>query len=254
MQLTHIYRLSGLDRVLYASVPQWPEGSFANLSDTEGELTLIATGITTPESLVLAQADLDERAEKFRLAISYRIGCPLILKLHHADIPDVLPTGVMQAHATTDFSASATLTVLPSAPPEQLPQLPIDGARWIYTLAAIKRFEKFQEEVLKRLYLIIEELWPRFSEQATSEQRRIKQETKWLRDFVSHSECEHPGLVTFIATHVSSAVLQLNGKQVVRFDPTQIEHRNFIGRFEPDARQLTRCLVDQALAALREIE
>ncbi len=242
------HRLTGLDRDLYSSVPQWPEGSYRGLSDTEGELTLLATGITRPESLALAQAELNERAQKFRLALSYRTGCPLLLKLHRADIPDVDPTGVMRAHSTVGFSVSVQLTVLPGAPPDHLPQLPLDSARWVYTLTETHRLGDFPDEVLKRLYLLIEELWPRFSDQASVDQRLIEHEAKLLRDFVSHPRCDGKRVVDFIKTNLPSALVV--GESAVQFDRTNIDHVNFIGRFEPRARDLTKWLVDRAILAL----
>lgn len=256
MKLIHVYRLSGLDRVLYSSDPQWPGGSYRALDSEkgEGELTLVATDIATPEALRLAQAELHERAEKFRLAISYRIGCPLVLKLQKEHLPDVDRSGVLAAKSTIQFTATLEATVLPNTPPAELPQLPIASAGWVQTLAEIQKFWTFQDEVLKRLYLIVEELWPRFSAQASEQQRQVRDQAKLLRDFVSHPQCESRQVVEFIAANLPSAVASLNGKQVVRFDRTDIEHRNFLGRFEPEAKMVACWLIDLAIQQARDLE
>jgi hypothetical protein len=246
--LLRVYRIRGLDRVLYATAPTWPEGTFRNLDESEGELTLVKDGVGTPDALDQAKTLLDAQAERFRLAIALRIGCPLEMELLRSEDPDVYPPGVLHAVARVRVTGHASATVLPGAPPPALPQLPQSAARWVRTYTETRKFGGFPDEVLKRFYLIIEELWPVYGAHATTVQKQDEREILWLRHFVSHAQCRGSEVCTFIGRLLPSAIVATS-PMTVRFDRTSVEHRNFIGRFEPKARDLARWLMDTAITA-----
>lgn len=252
-RLQRTYLLRGLDRMLYHVAPCWREGTFVQEREDSGSLVLRADGILSAAALVDAIQAADQIAERFRLAISKRIGCPLTLTLEKSEEPSFGPPGILRAHARIRVSASAKGTVLPRDPPEKIEQIPEAAARWILTLTEAKSFGAHPDEVLKRLYLLIEELQDEYAPHLNEEQRSALSEVKCLRDFVSHSTCKSQSLCAFVAAHLPSAVVSTDPMRV-RFDRTNIEHRNFVGRYDPKARDIVGTLLDAAIAALAIVE
>lgn len=248
-RLQRIYRIQGLDRILYSRPPSWAEGTFVNLSEEEGELTLHRDGITTRPYLESAIADMDAMAQRFHLYLLYRFGSRVTLDLLRSDEPDVDPHGTISIHARLGISDTCKVTVLPKEPPAELPQMSDQAARWVYTIAEVRMLDRFPDEAMKRLYLIIEELWPDFERTATSEQRQNKLIAQNIRDFVSHPVCNKQRVVDFVSTQFPNAVISTD-PLTVRFDRTSVEHRNFIGRHQPIVEGLARMLIDQAMAML----
>lgn len=247
--LQRAYLLHGLDRILYSSAPDWAEGTFEQTEDGQGHLVLRATGLDSASQLQDAIRLMDEQAERFRLAISRRTGCPLTLRLTKSEEPSFDPPGIISGRSSIRLTASARITVVSQEPPAEMEQLAEAAARWVQTLAETKAFAAHPDEILKRIYLLIEELLDIHGACLTDKERRQVQEVRWVRDFVSHPSCNRPGVCAFIAPLLPSAVIATD-PIVVQFDRTQLEHGNFVGRYDPIARVIAHHLLSAAIAEL----
>lgn len=114
-RLQRTYLLRGLDRVLYSTQPQWHEGTFFQNQEEEGHLVLHVNGVSSASALDVAINAADETAERFRLAISKRIGCPLTLALEKSDEPSFDTPGLISAHDNVVISDRMECAVLDSA-------------------------------------------------------------------------------------------------------------------------------------------
>jgi hypothetical protein len=248
-QLRRTYRLSGLDRFLYRSEPAWTAGTFVQANEEHGCLVLISEGIDSPEALRGEIQRLDRVAERFRLAIAKRIGCPLRIVLETSRGPSFDPSGVASAQDQVALADIGSSTVAPRAAPSSIEQVPEEAARWILTLTEARTFDAFPDEMLKRYYLLIEELKDAHGDALSNEQVAVFSELKWLRDFVSHPVCTNPALCGFIERELPSAVVS-STPLTVRFDRSLVEHRNFVGRYSPKAHNVAGALLDAAISAL----
>lgn len=248
-QLKRTYRIFGLGRQLYSDIPSWPEGTFENRSEEEGVLTLVEDDVSNRVELDAAIERLDARAERFRLAVSRRLLRTVHVKLEHSSEPDVDPRGVMRANATAGATVVAGLNITPGRAPATMPQVPRGATRWITTLAEIASLSQFPDEVIKRYYLVIEELFPQFESGANLAQKDEEKVFRYLRHFVSHQVLDYQGPCTFIAQHLPSAVISQQPLKV-RFDRSSPEHRRFVGSYVERMRVLTDWLLDQAIASL----
>ena len=239
------YLVCGLDRKLYRAPPQWPEGTFQQDSDDEGRLILRVTDLRSTAERDEARGRCDCIAERFRLAIARRIERPLTIFLLDSSEPS-FETDLTQVKASFSVRVSAEAEILPRDPPHKIEQLPEAGARWVLTLTEASNFGVYPDEVLKRLYLLIEELKEQYADALTPEQRGVVNDVRRLRDFVSHPVCTHSLVVEFVGKHLPDAV----DGSVVRFDRTKVEHRNFVGRYDPVARGIANTLLDAAINAL----
>jgi hypothetical protein len=248
-RLTRIYLIRGLDRLLYCTQPLWPEGTFDQAKVEEGRLILHAEGIQSPTELADATTLLDLAAERFRLAISMRTGCPLTLRVEASTQPTFDPPGVASVTDSVNAHDDANGSAQPRIPPVEIEQIHVGATGWILTLTEARNFGDYPDEILKRLYLLIEELIEGYAHHLTQAERDAVQELKWIRHFVSHSECDNPALCRYIAASLPSAVIAMSPTKV-RFDRTNIDHRNFVGRQEPIARGIASKLLDAAIADL----
>jgi len=249
-RLTRSYHIRGMDRVLYARVPEWPEGTFEQSEDHEGLLRLNVEGIRSPEQLQAAIFHLDQIAEQFTLAVSLRIGCPLTNMVEASIEPHFDAEGVATVNVTLRASDTLESSVSPRAPPSDIEQLPAGAARWIHTLTETRTLAGHPDEVLKRLFLIIEELKDVHGSVLTAVDVATIDELALVRDFVSHPVCDRKKVSRFISVRLPSAMVSPAPMLTVRYDRTNVEHRNFVGRFDPSARGIVNKLLAAAIAAL----
>lgn len=243
------YRLTGLDRFLYDPDPVWPEGTFRQIEVDAGDLILTSHDVDSPSALTEAVSQADLTAQRFRLAISRRTGCPLKLRLTGFQHPSFNVDGTLLLQSSASVSDVVWATVHPRQPPAIIEQLHLESDRWVTTLTESRGFSQYADEVLKRLFLLIEE----FEQDAPAVLDAVEvaklSELKHVRNFVSHPICERIAVCQFIAARLSSAVVSTS-PLVVRFDRTNVEHRNFVGSFEPDARSIANKLLDAAIGRL----
>lgn len=250
--LKRTYLLSGLDRILYSRPPEWPEGTFEQTTEFEGRLVLVRDFISNVSDLEIAIRQMDLQAERFRWAISRRTLRPLGLRLEKWEGPSFDPAGIASARSSGVFADEAEGHVLPRPPPAKMEQLPEAAARWILTLAEASTFDGYPDEVIKRLQLLIEELLTEHGACLHAEQRELAKQVKFVRDFVSHPELDRGLGRSFIATNLPSAIVREQPRLKVRFDRTNVEHRNFVGRYEVLARDLANPLLDAAIHGLSQ--
>ncbi len=129
LQITYVLR--GLDRILYSAPPTWQIGTFEQDVEAEGRLVLSETNVTSPSKLVDAKCKLRSIAERFRLAISWRIGCSLKLEQERMEEPNFDPPGeavfAIKAGAGVRFDTE----LKPRAPPDEIEQLSAEATRWV---------------------------------------------------------------------------------------------------------------------------
>ena len=246
-RLTRVYQLNGLDDPLYSTDAKWLEGSYCTSGNGTGELSLVRDGVTTKPALETACRELDDQAERFRLYASYRVSRPLSVKLLRAIVPDLNPPGVMSIHCVASASAEVESVVVGRSPPNAFPQIPTGGARWVMTYAEAGRFGAYPDEVVKRMFLLIEELE---SFCCTPTETIFANEARLIRNFVSHPICDGRAVVAFIAHELPCAIDCSGARPVARFDRTNLEHNNFVGRYDPKIGDLARKLMERALRSL----
>jgi hypothetical protein len=193
---------------------------------------------------------MDLLAERFRLAIAHRTGCPLVMSIAGTRIPTFDVAGVVSITDTLVLSDSVETSVNPKAPPSDIEQIHAGAARWIQTLTEARRMSAYPDEVLKRLYLVIEELKDVHASALSPADIAALEELALVRDFVSHPVCDRKKVPPFIQSRLPSAVVSVGPPLVVRYDRTDVEHRNFVGRYDPIARRLAHQLLQRAIAAL----
>lgn len=248
-KLIQTYRLIGLDRVLYLSPPAWPEGTFIQTRESEGDLRLAKAPIASKVALEEARAELGGIAARFRLAIERRTGCPLTMKLVDSEEPDFNPPGVVSGSSTVHVTATADMTTNPLAPPAAIEQLHEGAERWVRTLAEAHKLQRFADEQIKRYYLVIEELKDEFATTLLPEEVDLLDELRWLRNFVSHARCNGAEVCAFISQRLPSAIVATS-PPAVRFDRTDIAQTNLVGNYVPKANRIASRLLAQAVAAL----
>lgn len=248
-RLRRTYRLAGLDRVLYSTPPAWEVGTFEQSVEDEGQLVLQLDDLSTPGAAELGLLQLDEIATQFRLAISKRIGRPLTLKLISSEEPDFGGSDMLVLSSAVGMSSVAGVTISPRDPPTQIEQIAVGAERWVATVAETAHFSDYPDEIVKRNYLLIEELGSEHGSVLSADLAASMDKAKWVRDFVSHPICGNPALCAFIAQELPSAVVSSDPLKV-RFDRSSLEHRNFVGRLQPLIERIANALVDAAIHTL----
>jgi len=249
-QVSREYRIRGMDRILYQYPPEWAEGTFHQFDEFEGLLRLHSEAVGSRVEAQAALSQLDRIAERFRLAVSKRIGCSLTSVVTHTVEPHFGPAGVEVLEDSVHASDSAVSAVLPREPPLHIEQIPEGSARWIHTLTEARTMSAHPDEVLKRLFLIIEELRDLHSAVLTEADVAMIDELALVRDFVSHPICDRKKVPPFIAARLPSAVVSPEPTLSVRYDRTDVEHRNFVGRFDQPARLVVNKLLESAIQSL----
>lgn len=246
--LRRTYVIRGLDRILYSRHPAWSEGTFLQDEEDVGRLVLLKEGIPSPGALRQEIALMDSRAKRFCLAVSKRAVRPLTMKLERSEEPNFERDGLVSLRSAAQFSEELHAPAAPREPPAEMEQISEVAERWIATLAETANFGDYPDEVLKRLYLLIEEFKDGYTP-SMPEEAQLLEESKLLRNFVSHPICKDDKVVAFVGAHLPQAAISANPPQV-RFDRTDIDHRNFVGRFEPKIRKMALNMLNAEIEKL----
>lgn len=261
MELT--YNIKGFDRVLYNKPPSWRNCEFSMNEDEKNGITALLCvweeinykEVNTIEQLERIEKELEQKVQSFILALKFMLKLPLKRELKEKKVPSIiLQDGSVHCSSIAIASDELESDYMLSAPPKEMPSLPLECEPWVLTLVEAAVFKSYVEEQFKRQHLIIEELWGEFKHEFNDEEMQklklkkeeIGKEIKWLRDFVSHAICNKKGVVKFISKNLPTSIVP-GGVKFLRGD---VNHRNFVARYEAKSRQLAHHLVEKKIAEL----
>lgn len=237
---------------MYNSPPNWNVGTFRQTAADEGELELHVDDVSDAAARTQAAEQLDKLAEQFRLAISWQTGCPLAMKHVRSVEPAWLNSTGDSLSDAIAVSDAITDSVGPRPPPAQIPQFTRHAARWIHTYTDAHWMDAYPDEMIKRYFLVLEELEPGFRSSASPTQRVDYDRIRCVRNFVSHPHCVRPTVVQYVMQHLPSASVAPPpppASQAVRFDRTSFEHEQFVRQHIHIASALAQAMVNHASAA-----
>lgn len=243
------YEIRGFDRVLFIEKPSWNNCEFTMNGEDIATLRIWEDGIDNVAQIDRAKIIIKQRVKTFILALEYRLQLPLTSIVKKINYPTIMKMdGTI--HITENFGIDdePSNRVLPVKPPEEMPSLPVECEPWILTLAEAHIFEQYVEEQFKRQYLIIEELWAEFAHEFDKETQDIKPKLKLIRNFLSHAICDDKNIIELVSNDLPTSILD-DGR--VKFLRNDIDHRNFIARFEIKSREISHALVEKKI---RQIE
>jgi hypothetical protein len=243
-QLERTYSISGLDRILYRAPPAWARASFVQSDPERGILTLWSADVSHQDLLPKEIAKLDEIALSFTLALARRFGRQVRHRLVGVKVPAFTTGQGGDLLTSTAFASDEVVdSISPGNVPSSIEQYSTSAERHVRTLSSISEVSQFQDACVKLAYLVIEELQSRHQNLLSVDDKDFLRKCKLVRNFVSHPICDDRKLVAFILSELPSARSNLN-PSAVQFDRTNIEHMNFIGKWEPKLKQLAWKLVD----------
>jgi hypothetical protein len=243
------YELTGFDHVIYTDVATWPGCRFVQNKPEKGTLTIWEDAITTQDDLSEARKRIFNAAKRFVLAMELAYRRILIVSDPTVKNPR-FPSDDLTLTATAHISVTMEGEIIShNAPPPEMPSAPIECERWILTLAEATAFQGYVEEQLRRHYLIIEELWDEFSHEFDAVEKAARDETRLIRNFVSHPVCSDSAVVAFIASRFPKAIHRRGGQDVAIFQ-RDVPHRNFVSKFEVRSRELARMLVEKKVSSM----
>lgn len=143
------------------------------------------------------------------------------------------------------LQGNMTMDTQPSSLPENMPNIPTRLKRFILTVIQAEDLDEYsanyQDEKLKRWFLILEELEEKKN---TSSYNDIK----YARDFVSHSACHGQKVINFLKRELPSAVyVNDSGKEEARFLRDNQSHISLVSQCETKARNWARDLINQQI-------
>lgn len=247
------YQIRGFDRFLYSHKPSWPNCEFLQDSEESASVCIWRDNITNREQIELAKNSIEQTLKSFVLALQHSLAIPLRYRKIAEAIPAIeLEDGGISLTESLSVATCVSMTVAPRTPPDAMPVIPLECETWVLTLAETQAFHGYPEECLKRHYLIIEELWDEFSEAFNSTTQATKYDLKLIRDFASHAICDSTRVVDLVSRGLPSSVVQVKGKQGVKFQRSNTTHRNYIASFEAKSREIARKLVDMKIQKMSE--
>jgi hypothetical protein len=134
--------------------------------------------------------------------------------------------------------------------PVDVPNIPLKFKRFILTVLQAEDLddysEIYQDEKLKRWFLILEEL---------HQNKKAKEyiNIKCARHFVSHSTCHGQEVITFLKKELPSSVYTNKGnKEEAKFLRDNPLHLSLITKYENKARTIARNLITEQIALFNE--
>lgn len=131
--------------------------------------------------------------------------------------------------------------------PLQMPNIPLSLERYILTIIQAEELDgyeqNYEDEQLKRWFLILEELE---TDKSTNDYKEIKV----MRNLVSHSKCDHlkPEEIEFLEKELPCSVyINPPDKKEARFDRANNLHIALVSKYQNKARRRARDLVKQEI-------
>ena len=243
------YHIRGFRQIVYKPTPEWPDCIFEQDANFDVMLSITERGLTTETDLGSLLMLIDARVRQLVLAWEFQYGRRLQLSRDNIAWPSFpQEVGSNTAAGGIVFGDQAEAQVALAPPPGAMPQMPLGAERWIRTFAEAGDFSGYQEEQLRRYYLIIEELWDTYALRFDPADQAASKRIGLIRHFVSHVECGGQEVVKFISEQLPSSAVSGRNLPTVRFDRLSAEHRNFVGRNVPDSERIARKLIELVLA------
>ncbi|MCI5136935.1 MAG: hypothetical protein D3922_00640 [Candidatus Electrothrix sp. AR1] len=142
-----------------------------------------------------------------------------------------------------------TVDAQPISLPVDIPSIPLACRRYVLTSIQAEELdeysEDYQDEKLKRWFLILEEL----VEGEIKDKPEYK-DIKYARDFISHPVCNNKNIISFLKTNLPGFVTcnkdNQSGAQFSRDDPS---HLSLVSKYEKKARDWAKTLIEQQVAS-----
>ena len=140
------------------------------------------------------------------------------------------------------------MDIQPSSLPTKMPNIPLILKRYILTIIQAEDLdensENYQDEKLKRWFLILEEL-----EENKNTSNYI--DIKCARHFVSHRACNGQEVINFLKRELPSSVyINDDEKEEARFLRDNPSHISLISQYENKARNWARNLIKQQITSI----
>lgn len=138
-----------------------------------------------------------------------------------------------------------SISISPSPIPKKMPLVPLNLKRHILNIIQAEELdsipENYEDEQLKRWFLIIEEL----EENKTSQ---VFKNLRGARNFVSHPILNAQETIVFLKKELSSSVYKkLTGKEEGKYQRDDPTHRAFVSKYETIARKWAKELVKKEI-------
>lgn len=219
-----------------------------------------------PEHLRETRSDLERKADSFALGMRF-LGnrgfsqTEKVLRYVAASGDEYRITndmdieGIIRRSKGEDFNrisadlpamtCRASASTSPAPLPQRMPSVPLILKRHIINIVQAEELdaysEHYEDEQLKRWFLIIEEL-------ETHNDSQIYKNLRSARNFVSHPTSNAPETVEFIKKELPSSVyVNSCKKEEARYQRDDPTHRGFVSKYEVMARQLARGLIEKEI-------
>jgi hypothetical protein len=246
-ELRLVVEIRGFDRVLYKETAQWDKCTFSMNENLTAHLEIWECNIDSPEKLHSAVVQAKEKLQRLILSIEWTYGRELLSRVTNVYAPSFAnEEDILNISESLELNDRVRIQAEPREVPMVMPEVPLEAGRWIGIWVEANKLSDYVEEQLRRQYLIIEELWDEFESTLDASIRTDKKRVKLIRHFVSHDKCGNPNIIALVEPDLPSAVITVNGTKSVAFQ-RNVEHRNYISRFEVISRELARSLVDMKM-------
>jgi hypothetical protein len=246
-ELRLVVEIRGFDRVLYKEPAQWDKCKFSMNENLTAHLEIWECNIDSPEKLHSAVVQAKEKLRRLILSIEWAYGHELVSRVTNVYPPSFAnEEDILNISESLDLIDRIITQVEPREVPIVMPEVPLEAGRWVGIWVETNKLSDYVEEQLRRQYLIIEELWDEFQSTLDASIRADKKRVKLIRDFVSHASCDNPNVIALVEPDLPSAVITVNGTKSVAFQ-RNVEHRNYISRFEVISRKLASSLVNMKM-------
>ncbi|MBU1138813.1 MAG: hypothetical protein KKA76_07545, partial [Proteobacteria bacterium] len=233
-----------------------------------GYLTVWKEDIT-PELIKENWRSLEEKVESFVLGMNFsgnrKLTCNLTTVNYYIENEepfhirnDIDIDAIIRRSKGEDYSycyaelpalqCNMTINIQPSSLPATMPNIPPILKRFILTVIQAEDLDEhsanYQDEKLKRWFLILEEL-------EETKNTPSYNEIKCARHFVSHSSCHGSEVILFLKRELPSAVyVNDSGKEEARFSRDNQSHISLVSQYETKARNWARNLINQQITRI----